>query len=97
MRLSFPYFLGSSVWTWLHAVGERAAELQAAGSSSTIKAVTHLRKSEAIKRATANAENSVALVDNFIDFMRLFTALYPCPYCRHHLNEQVMRNGERHL
>jgi len=29
--------------------------------------------------------------------MGLFVTMYPCPYCRHHLNEYVVRNKEKDL
>ena len=30
----------------------------------------------------------------FVEFFQLFAALYPCPYCRHHLNAYVVQNRE---
>ncbi len=30
----------------------------------------------------------------FKDFFKLFASLYPCPYCRHHLNAYVVQNKE---
>ncbi len=35
-----------------------------------------------------------SLVSVFQDFFRLFATLYPCPYCRHHLNMYVVQNKE---
>jgi hypothetical protein len=32
--------------------------------------------------------SSGALVSDFVELLPLFTALYPCPYCRHHLHER---------
>jgi hypothetical protein len=34
------------------------------------------------------------LVDIFKDFFKLFATMYPCPYCRHHLNAYVVQNKE---
>ncbi len=33
-------------------------------------------------------------VDRFKAFFRAFATMYPCPYCRFHLNRYVVRNGE---
>jgi hypothetical protein len=30
----------------------------------------------------------------FVSFFELFASLYPCPYCRHHLNSYVVQNRE---
>ncbi|PRQ00439.1 EF-hand domain-containing protein [Enhygromyxa salina] len=35
-----------------------------------------------------------ALVYGFKDFFKLFATMYPCPYCRHHLNAYVVQNRE---
>ncbi len=35
-----------------------------------------------------------AVVDGFKEFFSVFAKLYPCPYCRHHLNAYVVRNVE---
>ncbi|QSJ17358.1 EF-hand domain-containing protein [Nostoc sp. UHCC 0702] len=35
-----------------------------------------------------------ALVAVFQDFFKLFATMYPCPYCRHHLNMYVVQNKE---
>lgn len=34
------------------------------------------------------------LVALFKEFFRLFATMYPCPYCRHHLNAYVVQNRE---
>ncbi|MCM0590020.1 MAG: EF-hand domain-containing protein [Gloeotrichia echinulata DVL01] len=34
------------------------------------------------------------LVAVFKDFFKLFASMYPCPYCRHHLNMYVVQNKE---
>jgi Ca2+-binding EF-hand superfamily protein len=34
------------------------------------------------------------LIPVFKDFFKLFATMYPCPYCRHHLNAYVVRNRE---
>ncbi|KAF3883761.1 MULTISPECIES: EF-hand domain-containing protein [Nostocales] len=34
------------------------------------------------------------LVAVFQDFFKLFATMYPCPYCRHHLNMYVVQNKE---
>ncbi|BAY23325.1 signal transduction protein [Calothrix sp. NIES-2100] len=34
------------------------------------------------------------LVAVFQDFFKLFASMYPCPYCRHHLNMYVVQNKE---
>lgn len=38
-----------------------------------------------------------AAVEAFKRFFRAFAAMYPCPYCRYHLNRFVARNAERDL
>jgi Ca2+-binding EF-hand superfamily protein len=35
-----------------------------------------------------------ALIAVFKDFFKLFATMYPCPYCRHHLNMYVVQNKE---
>ena len=44
--------------------------------------------------ASRLAEEQKALVARFKEFFRLFASLYPCPYCRHHLNAYVVENRE---
>ena len=39
-------------------------------------------------------ERQGALVGIFKDFFKLFATMYPCPYCRHHLNAYVVQNKE---
>lgn len=34
------------------------------------------------------------LIAYFRDFFKLFASMYPCPYCRHHLNAYVVQNKE---
>ncbi len=34
------------------------------------------------------------LIAYYIDFFKLFASMYPCPYCRHHLNAYVVQNKE---
>lgn len=34
------------------------------------------------------------VVEIFKDFFKLFATMYPCPYCRHHLNMYVVQNKE---
>jgi len=43
---------------------------------------------------TKTCEQQTALISVFKDFFKLFAALYPCPYCRHHLNTHVVQNRE---
>jgi Ca2+-binding EF-hand superfamily protein len=43
---------------------------------------------------TRPSEEQVAIVNQIKEFFQLFAALYPCPYCRHHLNVYVVRNRE---
>ena len=39
-------------------------------------------------------DQQAALIRQFKDFFKLFAAMYPCPYCRHHLNAYVVQNKE---
>lgn len=39
-------------------------------------------------------EEQKALVAVFQDFFKKFATMYPCPYCRHHLNMYVVQNKE---
>jgi Ca2+-binding EF-hand superfamily protein len=39
-------------------------------------------------------EEQKALVAVFKDFFKRFATMYPCPYCRHHLNMYVVQNKE---
>jgi len=43
---------------------------------------------------TKSPEQQKALVAIFKDFFQLFATMYPCPYCRHHLNMYVVQNKE---
>jgi Ca2+-binding EF-hand superfamily protein len=40
------------------------------------------------------AEQQTALITCFKEFFKLFATMYPCPYCRHHLNAYVVQNKE---
>ncbi|MEC4815613.1 MAG: EF-hand domain-containing protein [Scytonema sp. PMC 1069.18] len=44
--------------------------------------------------STKPYEQQKALVAVFQDFFKLFATMYPCPYCRHHLNMYVVQNKE---
>lgn len=39
-------------------------------------------------------ERQPELVGAFKEFFKLFATMYPCPYCRHHLNAYVVQNKE---
>ncbi|NMG08474.1 EF-hand domain-containing protein [Brasilonema sp. UFV-L1] len=43
---------------------------------------------------TKTPEQQKALVRTFKEFFGLFATMYPCPYCRHHLNMYVVQNKE---
>ena len=43
---------------------------------------------------TKPAEQQENLIAVFKDFFKLFASMYPCPYCRHHLNAYVVQNKE---
>lgn len=43
---------------------------------------------------TKTPEQQKALVEVFKGFFQLFATMYPCPYCRHHLNMYVVQNKE---
>lgn len=43
---------------------------------------------------TREPDEQLPLVDLFKEFFRKFAMVYPCPYCRHHLNAYVVRNAE---
>ncbi|MDF5723104.1 MAG: EF-hand domain-containing protein [Rhizonema sp. PD37] len=43
---------------------------------------------------TKTPEQQKAVVAIFKDFFKLFATMYPCPYCRHHLNAYVVQNKE---
>src|SRR4028119_1103023 len=44
--------------------------------------------------STKRSEQQKTLVAIFKDFFKLFATMYPCPYCRHHLNAYVVQNKE---
>ena len=46
---------------------------------------------------TCSGNASTKIVEKFKSFFRLFATLYPCPYCRHHLNRYVVLGKERGL
>jgi hypothetical protein len=39
-------------------------------------------------------EEQPTLINVFKNFFKLFATMYPCPYCRHHLNAYVVQNKE---
>jgi hypothetical protein len=43
---------------------------------------------------TKTGEEQQALAQIFQDFFKRFATMYPCPYCRHHLNYYVVQNKE---
>lgn len=43
---------------------------------------------------TKTLEEQQSLAKVFQDFFKLFATMYPCPYCRHHLNYYVVQNKE---
>jgi len=43
---------------------------------------------------TKTPEQQIELVGIFKEFFKLFASIYPCPYCRHHLNAYVVQNKE---
>jgi Ca2+-binding EF-hand superfamily protein len=43
---------------------------------------------------TKPPEEQAVLASRFRDFFKLFATMYPCPYCRHHLNAYVVQNRE---
>lgn len=44
--------------------------------------------------STKTPQQQKTLVAIFKDFFQLFATMYPCPYCRHHLNAYVVQNKE---
>ena len=44
--------------------------------------------------STKTPEHQKTLVAIFKHFFNLFASMYPCPYCRHHLNAYVVQNKE---
>ncbi len=44
--------------------------------------------------STKTPEQQKTLIAVFKDFFKLFASMYPCPYCRHHLNAYVVQNKE---
>lgn len=43
---------------------------------------------------TKSIDQQSTLTAIFKNFFKLFASLYPCPYCRHHLNAYVVQNKE---
>ncbi len=41
-----------------------------------------------------NIQNQIKGIKSFIQFFKFFATMYPCPYCRYHLNRFVVRNKE---
>ena len=44
--------------------------------------------------ASQPADQQASLIQVFKNFFKLFATMYPCPYCRHHLNAYVVQNRE---
>lgn len=57
----------------------------------------HCVSERACEWQDTNSEGSVAICQGFKAYFEKFIGLYACPYCRHHLNEYVYTNKERHL
>ncbi len=43
---------------------------------------------------TKTLDQQTALIPVFQEFFKRFATMYPCPYCRHHLNAYVVQNKE---
>ncbi len=43
---------------------------------------------------TTTASHAPDIIGYFKDFFKLFATMYPCPYCRYHLNAYVVQNRE---
>merc|ERR1719487_2800150 len=57
----------------------------------------HLVAERAAEWQSSQTARSAAIVEKFVEYFQLFVTMYPCPYCRHHLNEYVCLNKERDL
>lgn len=57
-------------------------------------AVWRLLHTSAEILCTMSLERQKLGLELFVAFFKLFATMYPCPYCRHHLNEYVVRNRE---
>merc|ERR1712232_1485363 len=44
-----------------------------------------------------DTSKATAIVEGFKNYMKYFATMYPCPYCRHHLNAYVVLGKERDL
>lgn len=44
--------------------------------------------------ASQSVPQQIGAIAIFKDFFKLFASMYPCPYCRHHLNAYVVQNKE---
>lgn len=79
MRLTMPYFIGPPIWTYLHSIPE-LLELMIGSEEITDK-----------KKIEAEIERNT---NNIKKYILLFLKMYPCPYCRHHINDFVKVNNE---
>ena len=107
MRLTFPYLIGPGTWAWHHFVAERAAEFQEKGAAEAsdmvvkgfaeyFKLFVTMSVGVTVTRTTTKPPRNRHDLHQHHAPSAILTR-YPCPYCRHHLNEFVSVGRERDL
>lgn len=101
MRLTMPLFIGPPIWTFMHSIPELMEAHSVITKNRGSRAHTKL---EAIKNkidsSKVDASNkivgsaSTSYVEYFKSYVLLFLQMYPCPYCRYHINDYVKQNHE---
>lgn len=95
MTPSLPQYIGPPVWKFLHAIPElmehRISKLNMNTSNTDIiQGSDHLI--DGLQEQIARI--SQYILNTFMDFFTPFLKTYPCPYCRNHLNNFVIKNSE---
>lgn len=78
MTLTLPQYIGRPVWKFLHAVPE----------------LMDMKLSKILEDQKKKESEVQIMMDMFMKFFTPFLKTYPCPYCRNHLNNYVIKNTE---
>eukprot|EP00039_Didymoeca_costata_P002871 m.63316 g.63316 ORF g.63316 m.63316 type:complete len:630 (+) comp11574_c0_seq2:221-2110(+) len=91
------YVAFMDVWVQKNYVQEEGMRLTFPYFIGPTTWIWHHFLGERANSSKLNADQKSAIVKGFKEYFKLFVTLYPCPYCRHHLNESVYINGEKEM
>lgn len=87
MTPSLPQYIGPPIWKFLHAIPEMMEH-----HILVLIKEQNMMKSDNIQKNIDDATQ--CMLNVFVDFFTQFLKTYPCPYCRNHLNNFVIKNTE---